>query len=202
MLALELVVDGLDIRRHVVGGLIPVVGLLGQRPLEHRVQRRRITGDHGLQWIVGFVKNLLQDRDIVAGKGKAAGEYPIKHHTDRPDIGSSIGGLAQQSFRRDVMKGSDDHAGLGVAGKVLQAGDAEVDDLDVAIGLEHDVGRLDVAVHHAHAVRIAETEAELVNHVQLFNQGELAAGLEQILQRIAADEFHDDVGKAVLLAES
>src|SRR6202021_2445609 len=98
------------------------------------------------------------------------------------------------------MKGADNHARLSVTGKVFQAGDAEVDNLDISIGLQHDICRLYVAVHYAPLVRVTQSQTSLVNHVQLFNQRKLAPGLEQILQRISADKLHDDVGKAILLA--
>jgi len=50
-------------------------------------------------------------------------------------------------------------------------------------------------------VGVAQADAYLANNFQLFDKRKLASGTEQILQRISGDKLHDDVWKAILVAE-
>src|ERR1035438_10691120 len=101
MFALEIVVDRLDITRHIFGCLVTIGGLLCKRMLKHLVQGRWITSQDALQGVIWFVENLLQDRNIIAGKRQTPGEHPVEHNSHGPDIGSSVRSLAQKSLRRD-----------------------------------------------------------------------------------------------------
>ncbi len=84
---------------------------------------------------------------------------------------------------------------------VLDAGDAEVGELDVPLQVEHDVRRLDVAVHDTGVVREVERIAQLAHDVRRDVQLEAFLAVEEALQFLAADELHDQVGEVAFLAE-
>ena len=71
----------------------------------------------------------------------------------------------------------------------MQAGDAEVHHLDVAVGVEHHVLRLDVAVDDALAVRVGERVEQLDADGDDVAVAELAG---QLVQRLALDELPDE----------
>ena len=70
---------------------------------------------------------------------------------------------------------------------------------------QHDVGRLDVAVDHAIAVRVAEGIEQLARHAHGILERELEVEVlrhvEVRRQLFAAHQFHHHVGDAVFLAE-
>jgi hypothetical protein len=93
---------------------------------------------------------------------------------DREQVGARIDLLPLHLLGRHVLQRAD-HAALrarGFAG-ILDAGDAEVGELDAPARLDQQVGRLDVAVDDALLVRVVE-RAEQV-----------ADDLQRLLQRIA-----------------
>ena len=182
MFALESLVDGLDVRGHVFGRLVSIDGVLGKRMVNEMVEGRRIPGEDGRQRVMRFADYPVQGIRIVAGKWQPPGKQQVENATRGPDIGPPVGGLAQKPFRRDVVEGADHHARLCVAGGFFQAGDAKIDNFDIAIRLNHDVCRLDVAVDNALLVCIAQTEAQLANDIQLLDKRKPMSGAEQILQ--------------------
>ena len=81
---------------------------------------------------------------------------------------------------------------------VLGARDAEVHDLDVAIGLDHDVLRLDVAVDDLVLMRDGERGADLAADLRDLLGVERAVAADAALEVGAAQVFHhDEIGVAV-----
>ena len=72
--------------------------------------------------------------------------------------------MAQQLLGRHVAGAPLEHAGLGLERRVARLGDAEVDDLGVAVEGDEDVVRADVAMDEAE--RAAVEAAELVRIVE------------------------------------
>jgi len=103
----------------------------------------------------------------------AAGEQHEERCPHRPDVrpGVDLRDLAPRLLGRHVPERPEGEAGLSVAAPrdevVAQAGDAEVEDLDVAgLGLEQVVG-LEIAVHDALVVRGGEHVEDLLGDGQL-----------------------------------
>ena len=96
--------------------------------------------------------------------------------------------------------GGAQHSGGFVVHGVLRSGDAEIHHLHVAVGLHHDVLRLDVAVDDVQIMRHRQGLAHLrayLGHLALVDGAALVDGR---LQVASAHELHDDVVRAVVLA--
>ena len=80
------------------------------------------------------------------------------------------------------------------------ARDAEVRDLDDALGVDDDVVRLDVAVHHAVTVRVPQRGEDLPGVRDRDRHRAEAARADELLERPALDVLHDDEVGALGLA--
>ena len=123
---------------HVRGGLIAVLGVLGQR-LEH--DGVEVGGDavvalrrrHRV-----FPDMLVGDRHRrVADERRFAREHFVEHAAQRVDVGAGVDGVAAGLLGRKILRGADHRRGLGdaVAAVGDRPGDAEVHHLDrVGVG--------------------------------------------------------------------
>ena len=79
---------------------------------------------------------------------------------------------------------------------------AKVADLYIVVGIDEDVGRLDVAVQDAAAVRVLQTLRELDEELPKAFLADECAGLrvpaDEALQVTAAGKLHDNVQRAAL----
>ena len=84
--------------------------------------------------------------------------------------------------------------GHRLAGVRQCACDAEVHDLDLAAAREHHVGGLDVAVDDPVAVAVVERGQNSARDLQGPLRQEPSTAGQELTQRHAVDELHDDVG--------
>ena len=80
------------------------------------------------------------------------------------------------------------------------AGQAEVHEVRLAVAVDHDVGRLQVAMDDALLVGMVQRVGDLGAQLGRFAAGELLAG-EPVAQRDAADEVADDVDDVAIAAD-
>ena len=84
-----------------------------------------------------------------------------QEHAGRVQIAARIRHAARLLLRRDVAARAADHAA-----RVDGRGDAEVDDLDLAVARHQHVRRRQIAVHHAAPVRVVEPAQHLLDYVR------------------------------------
>ena len=65
----------------------------------------------------------------------------------------------------------------------------------MALRVDHQVGRLDIAVDDAFGVRMAQGLQQLVDDGQSARNGQALAGHQRLVQIVALHQFHDDVGQ-------
>src|SRR5689334_16642846 len=98
----------------------------------------------------------------IAGKWKRTAKHLVENDARGPEVGAVIHRLGEDLFGGHVGDGSDDDAGFRKRTlDVRAAGQTEVYDLDLAVGVDDEVGGLDVAVDDALAVRVLKAGEEL-----------------------------------------
>ena len=109
--------------------------------------------------------------EVVAAHRRLAGDHLVHHRAERVEIGAGVGLLRARLLRRNVEQRSHDGAGRAVLERRLRLGElgqAEVEHLHVAVGPQHDVFRLDVAVDDAGVVRGGERAGDADGDVEHF----------------------------------
>ena len=132
----------------------------------------------------------------------------VKDQAERELVGPIIGGRAARLFGAHVVDGPEDHAGLGLrrrhgrvgspVGTDRLLGQAEIEDLDAAIGADHDVGGLEIAVGDAGGVRGGHPVGNLHGDVEQLSHRQRPA-FDEGRERLAGHQLGDDVGDAVLV---
>ena len=141
-----------------VAVLVAQLGLLGQRTGDHLRPAARACpcGSMRMSGASSLAILYISSRHRVAAERQHAGEHLEQHDAQRVQVGAAVDLLAGDLLGRHEAGRAQHQAGLGLA-RVGDARDAEVGDLHgVAVQLVHDVGRLDVAVHHVLPVRIGQ----------------------------------------------
>ena len=84
---------------------------------------------------------------------------------------------------------------------VEKAGQPEIQDLRLALLVDHDVLRLEIAVDDAQAVGLGQPVADLAGVGKGLRRGQVADLADEALEVLALDVFHGDVGDAGLFVE-
>src|SRR6266480_186939 len=186
----------------IVRALKPLVGGL----------RHHLSGDFKYgTLIVGLERrggNLLHDvlvadrERVLAVERHATGEALIRDHTEGIDVGASVERLGAGLLRAHVMWRADGHPGARELAARRRLRDAEIGDDGQPVLVEHDVVRLDVAVHDAAFVRVGQGARHLHQDLPDLRRGERAARGQHGRQRLAAQELHHEIDHAAGLADA
>ena len=191
---------GAHVARELRRRLVAVGRVLGHR-LEHDLVHGVGHARHQLGRLDRHLVDVLErDRHgAVALERDGAGQHLVEADADRVEVRTLVDRIALGLLGREVLGGAEDRAGLrhpGIAG----ARDAEVHDLDGPVAVDHDVLRLDVAVHDAAAMREVDRGEQLQRDRDRLVAAEAAAPADEVLERLALHVLHDDVVRAVDLA--
>ena len=112
----------------------------------------------GCDWL--FVHDLVNHRRyILSGERFFAGDHLVEKHAGRKKVAAAVEFVSSHLLRRHVVRSTHHFAGVCEAGSGL--GNAEVHDLHHAIGGDHDVRWLDVAMDHFAEMRVLESGTDL-----------------------------------------
>jgi hypothetical protein len=149
-------------------------------------------------------QNLLNNRrafvDITAR------EQAIEGTTKAIDIAAGIGIVGvRRLLGGHVVDRAHHRAGVGKlmiggVGRAVESGQAHVENLDHALVIEQEVGRLDVAMDDATAVSIGQATSSLQYVVGSIGYREWAMFLDEDREVLAVDVFHDQIPDAALHA--
>ena len=103
--------------------------------------------------------------------GYLPGENFIQDNPQGVDITALIAAFALALFRRHIVRRTGDGAGGGKLRAADDARHAEIGQNGGAAAQQHHIGGLDIAVHHALAVRIGNGGCNVVEDVVHFLQG-------------------------------
>ena len=138
-----------------LGRVRPAGRVTRQRLTHERQQRRGEAVQVGLP-----VDDPVEDRLEGAGaERRAAGGGERHRGSPRVHVGGGPARLPLDHLGREVAGRAHEHAGLGEPGGVGDLGDPEVDHDRLAIG-DHDVARLEIAVHHASRVHRGQGQGQ------------------------------------------
>ena len=146
----------------------------------------------------------LHQHVVFARERKLPGDELVQHHAHGEDIAAPVDHLVAQPLRRHVGHRADDVSRprqADVLAAPLQARNAEVQQLGLAVRLHEDVGRLHVAMNDVVGVRVPQRRAGLLDDAQPVHHGERHVARDDLVQRIALHALHHDVGNPVVFAE-
>jgi hypothetical protein len=187
--------EAAQVGQQLAGALVPMLGLLGQHPVDDAGHAAGDVVADILQGTRRGVQVLDGDRQgRVAQVGRRAGQQMVAGGAEGVEVAAAIDGAAFDLLGAHVQRRAHGDAHfrerLGVG--AVDAGEAEVGDLHLAAGAEHDVLGLDVAMDDARFGGFAEGGDDLAEHV------EHDAGLERVL---AFEHFAQVLAADVLLGD-
>ncbi len=148
-----------------------------------------------------LVQGLVHDGRDRARERLFAGKKLVQDHAGGIEVGTVVDRLPHELFRRHVAGRAHDRAHLGHGGG-LDPRDAEVHDFqlgDVAIR-QQDVGGFEIAMDDAVVVGEFQGGEEGAHDTHDVVLGKPDLLVEQVLEFLAPDELHGNVGGAVFLA--
>jgi hypothetical protein len=190
----------------VLRRLVACLRAFRQRLVHHGVEERRHRVVERRRRRRIFLDDLLGDGPrAAAGERLLAGEELVQDDAGREDVAALVDGAAGDLFGRHVRRRAHHGAGLRALGLravgVLHARHAEVGELGARLRVQHHVGGLDVAMDDAGVVREIERVEQLAHDAHRFLDVEALVGVEEVLQLLAADELHHQVGDVAFLGE-
>ena len=139
--------------------------------------------------------------DGVRAKRHLADEHLIKNDANRKDVTPCVCFLAFCLFRRHVIGRTQKGSGHRDAGKILRVRNSEVHHDHTAGVVDHDVLRLEIAMHHAFRMRSIQRVANLADNTDRLFGRKFAAFDDPALQIAAIDVLHRDEFHAVGFAD-
>jgi hypothetical protein len=179
--------------------LKPVPRVLRESLGQNRVELRRDVLRHVRDRGEILVDDLVGDRrQVLAGEGFPVRQHLVEDDPERKDVAPAVHGSAGHLLRGHVVRRAEELARRRqIRGGDL--GDAEVRDLHLAVGGDHDVRRLDVAVDDPFPVGVVERLGDLPNDVGDLIGRELAPVDHETLERLSLDVLHGDERHATVL---
>ncbi len=191
-----------EVRPQLLGRGVARGRILGHRLHDHGLERGR-DGRVGDAREHGLVAHVLgRDRHGgVAGEGRPPDRHLVEDDAERVDVAAGVDALAFGLLGREVRGRAHDGAGLGEALLGVDGpGDAEVGDLDLAVGGDQHVARLHVAVHDAVAVGEGKGRRDAGADLGDLVGRQLLRVAQDGRERASVDVLHHDEVDAVVLA--
>ena len=150
--------------------------------------------------MAGSISFLLQQAiQRVRFEGALAGEDLVEHQAERVNVAGRRDLLAGKLFGRHI--GGRAVADLVRLNLAAQRRQPEIRNQDLAAAIEHDVGRLQIAMQHSLVVRGGEAGAQLARDFQGLVRGQTADAAHQRPEVFAIHVFHGQELHAVEFAD-
>ena len=184
--------------------------ILRQRARHQRVDRRRQPIERRRPLLRRQRRRLGQERDQPFARPRRRERQLARQHleqraAEREDVGAPVDGRSRRGLGRHVAGRADDRRLERLRHLELAGGarHTEVEHLDVRVVAatdEHDVRRLQIAVHDVARMRDGDGLGDAPSDLERGDDRQRGRRLEHRRQRLAIDELHDDVGRVVVEA--
>jgi len=131
---------------------------------------------------------------VVREERVLAGRELVQEKAQGVEVGAAVRRQVREAFGRGVEHGADEHAGMREAQRLV--GDErhpEVHQLDVPVGGDEHVLRLDVPVEDARSVDGGERAGDLAAGVETEVLGDVPKLVQELPKRLPLDELHREV---------
>ncbi len=192
-----------------LGGGKSLLRLLSQQAQDQPIQGRRQVGARLARRprVVGGDGHEDGDR-VRPRERRIAGGHAVEDAAEAEQVAARVHRGAAGLLRRHVRRRADDGPFLRQRGVGRRTRQAEIEDLDAASGrrrsrlaFQPDVGGLDVAVDQAAGVGRGQAEGDLPADTADFIDRQNPFAPEPVLQRLAGQQRHGEVGDAAVLAD-
>ena len=141
----------------------------------------------------------------AALKGVPASQCAVCQHPQGVYVGAGVHRATGDLLGGHVVGRADQGTGGGEAGRVESLGDAEVGQYHLWLAggrlAEEDVAGLNVAMDHPVAVGVVEGVGHRPEDLAERVGGEGAVAQDPLIERLAIEQLHGDVGHAIVLAD-
>ena len=186
---------------HLGGRLEPLLPVFCQQPVDdcdQPIGDFRVDRADGTRRVVTDSPHYGQG--ALGAKRGPSSTHRVEHASQTEQVGPRINRQALGLFGRHVLRRAGHVAGPRHAHVVGSASQTEVGDLDPLDAVfQEDVRRLDVAMDDTLLVGSGQPGGDLQTNPQSLLQAELPLAVDLLLQRLAIDEFHHQVGWSTLL---
>lgn len=190
-----------EVGQDVFEVVVPRGAVLGHASLEDIPHLGRAVGPDfpDIRWFH------IQDRTqefvrVVGEEGSALSQEFVGGDSESIDVASDIEGFTSDLLRREVRRGPHRLASQGEMSIVVNGlGDPEIHQLDLAIGENPHVGRLDIAMQDAAPMRMGESTRELDQVEELGCEREIVVATDLRVQVLALQELLHQIGDFALL---
>src|ERR1035437_508915 len=194
---------GFEVGQDLAHVLIAVLKFRFQALADNIAERMWNVGAVLGNWGSAFMGALEQTcQRAVRLVGHLAGQQLVKNQSNREQVGTFVQGHAQSLFRRHVLQGAHDGAGLSHAVvAVQQARQAEVHDYDPPLFVAHDVLRLKIPMNDAYGMGCFQGAADLPHDFHRFRWRKYLLLDDQAVQVLALDVLHGDELDSIGIAQ-
>ena len=138
---------------------------------------------------------------IIRLERKLTREHFIHHNADGIDIRPVIGCIAARLLGAYIMNGAYGAVRHGLCVAVTESGNAEIRNLDIAVGKQHYILGLYVSVNNAFIVGVLKRSENLHGEMNGFFYAEPSLLLNILFKSYALNIFHNDILKPVAVAD-
>ena len=182
--------------------MVPVVGVLREQPVDDPADLDRRVGAELLQ--VGRRGNGVQAHDLARLRRlerRPAGEALEHDGAERVEVRAAIDRAPHHAgLLGSTVEHGPDHGVVRLA-RTRRSREPEVDQDGLAVVPQDDVAGGDVAVDESHAVRRVERGCNVTCYRDDTFLAEGSIGVDHLGERLPADELHDEVGHAAVIAD-
>ena len=140
---------------------------------------------------------IIED-SLHGGRRRPACHRVVERHRQAIDVGPRPLFIRRMLFRRGVARRENSGHCRGATHHRRPRG-AEIDQGRVVLGIENDVGRLDIAVEEARRMNLLESLEQAIQQPLDDRRRQGAVTLQALLERLAARQRHHHVRRSVCL---